>query len=286
MPPDTGTPPAGPRCDIAQRFLTPTLVPAVNTTSTEVAPRLSSDELELFFTRSTGEVNGYDFFLATRDNPDADFGEPKRIDEISTTNGSEGGAFLAADNLTLFYNDGDAIAVARRADRKSPFVPGGELAGSVNSRGAVGAWPYLTQQDQVMYFSIEQSMPSLTASPYRALRAVDGTFQAPMSVDELKMTAGQGIDKNPVLSPDGLTIYWGRRTTGRGDDIWVATRESTAASFSNARADGNLSSQVYDVPGWVSADGCVVYFESDRDPNDPGGTNLVDYNLWVARRSK
>src|SRR5262245_60311181 len=64
----------GPRCDPNQPFLNPTLVPNVNSSSDESFPRLSSDELELFFasTRPGGLGSG-DLYLARRASRDAEF---------------------------------------------------------------------------------------------------------------------------------------------------------------------------------------------------------------------
>jgi hypothetical protein len=147
-----------------------------------------------------------------------------------------------------------------------------------------------------MYFAITvgAQTPQVTASPYRSVRLADGTFQTPQMISELVPTPGQGIEKDPVVTPDGLVIYWssGRPDPARlgGYDIYRASRRSTAEPFAidPARGDGDqttVNSVGYEEPGWISADDCVLYFDSDRNPDDPTGA-LVGYHIWVAQRAK
>src|ERR1041384_7321161 len=99
----------GRRCDPTQPFLNPTLVPNINSASNDVLPRLSLDELELFFaSQRSGGAGAYDLYVAKRTSRDAEFGAPEPILELNTSD-SEDGAYLASDNLTLYYADRHAL---------------------------------------------------------------------------------------------------------------------------------------------------------------------------------
>lgn len=274
--PDVPDAPGGPRCDSSQPFLNPTLLPNVNTASRDEAPRLSADELELFFSSDRpGGAGGLDLYVARRASRDADFGAPERIVELSTAS-SESGPFLAADNLTLYYHPPLEIYVAMRPTRTAPFGVGVPVA-TINSN-ADDSEPYLTQNDQVMYF------PSSRANGYEIYRSVrsGGAFGTPSLVTELNTATS--IDAHPVPSQDDLAIYWGtNRTDGGADgngDIWIATRPSTSAPFGTPMRHGTLNTLSYDEPGWISADNCVMYLASDR----PGG--LGGRDIYVARRPR
>jgi hypothetical protein len=73
-------------------------------------------------------------------------------------------------------------------------------------------------------------------------------------------------DEYPVLTADGLTLYLGStRAGGLGsDDIYVATRGSTAADFGALSLVTNLNTSSHESPTWLSADGNTLYLQSDR----------------------
>lgn len=271
--PDTSM---GLRCDPSQPFLNPTLVPNINTTSDEFTPRLSADELEMFLSSNRpGGAGGPDFYLAKRASRDADFGVPEPIRELNTA-GGEYGPFLSSDNLTLYYTNqrtGD-IVVAMRPSRTESF--GASAPVTVINSTADDSEPYLTQNDQVIYF------PSSRIGAYdihRSTRDSSGTFGPATPISEINMSSA--VDSSPVVSADGLTIYWATDKGVPGQaEIWVATRPSTSAAFVSPMRHGTLNqtSTAYDSPGWVSSDNCVIYIVSNR-ASGVGGTDI-----WVAKR--
>ena len=72
-------------------------------------------------------------------------------------------------------------------------------------------------------------------------------------------------DFSPVLSADGLTIFWSSdRPDGnaKGDfDIWTASRASTDANFATPRNVAELNTDGLEEPAFLSPDGCRLYFE-------------------------
>jgi len=268
--------PAGPRCDPTQPFLNPTLVANVNSPDEDLIPRLSADELELFFASDRpGGAGGLDLYVARRATRDAEFGTPEPIRELNTSD-AEYGPFLASDNLTLYYANRHTldIDVAMRPSRMLPFSASVPVAG-VNTPPTDESEPYLAQNDQVLYF------PSSRIGNYdihRSTRDASGAFGTPMPISEINMPSA--VDANPVVASDGLTIYW---TTDNGisgrADTWIATRPSTATDFTAAMLHGTLNRPSSNTaPGWISTDGCIIYIYSNR----PGGIGKTD--IWVARR--
>src|SRR4051812_39724606 len=63
------------RCSPTAPFETPRLVPGadLNTTANEFSPRLTLDELGLYFARSPGMIGGWDIYAATRTEVGGDF---------------------------------------------------------------------------------------------------------------------------------------------------------------------------------------------------------------------
>lgn len=261
-----------PRCNPSQPFLNPIVVPNVNSLSDDRTPRLSADELEIFF--SSNRSGDFDLYVARRANRDIDFDTPKPIKELNTM-GFEYAPFLASDDLTLYYHPGPEIFVARRPSRMEPFGASAPVAG-INSPQD-DSDPYLSQNDQVIYFSSNRN--SVSYDIHRATRDSSGAFTTPMPV--IEVSRDTWIDGSPVISADGLTIYWATDAGFTNDaEIWVATRPSTSAAFVSPIRHGTLNppQTSFDVPGWISIDNCVIYIASNR-PNGMGGTDI-----WVAKR--
>jgi Tol biopolymer transport system component len=91
-----------------------------------------------------------------------------------------------------------------------------------------------------------------------------------------------GIDTNPSISADGLSLYFASERPGGWGlaDIWVATRVSLSDSWLAPRNLGvPVNSSDWDAVPYISPDGLSLYFESER----PGGYGSVD--VWLARRA-
>jgi Tol biopolymer transport system component len=97
---------------------------------------------------------------------------------------------------------------------------------------------------------------------------------APVAVPVGTFNGGAGL---PVVTPDELTIYFTSPAGGTGD-IYVAHRAAMTDPFGEPSIVSELdSSTTNEEPSWVSADGCDLYFSSDR----AGGSG---YDLYVAHR--
>jgi hypothetical protein len=83
---------------------------------------------------------------------------------------------------------------------------------------------------------------------------------------------------SPVVSADGLTLYYATGTNAR--DIFVSTRTSRDIPFGIGLPVPNVNSTENDWPLFVTADGCLIFLASNR----PGGAGGPD--IWFARRSQ
>lgn len=88
--------------------------------------------------------------------------------------------------------------------------------------------------------------------------------------DETKFDGGvlfnradpSALEGEPVLSADGLTLYFASaRAGGAGSyDVWRTTRSSLSSEWETPIHVPELSGPAGDNVGWVSEDDCVVYF--------------------------
>ncbi|MBL0216770.1 MAG: PD40 domain-containing protein [Myxococcales bacterium] len=100
-------------------------------------------------------------------------------------------------------------------------------------------------------------------------------WTTPIAFSELAPQPGLD-DRNPFVSEDGLTIYFSsNRRTGHGQELFLAKRSSTSATFGPPIWLSELGSLADDMDPWVSPDGKTIYFASNRS-----GT----YQLFEAHR--
>jgi len=195
--------------------------------------------------------------------------------------GSASGPALTSDGLTMYYalvatnqTTGGDIYVTTRTDKASDFPAGTQVAGQVNS-AVDDLDPFITEDESVLY--IDSARGGAGLHLYVAVRQPGGTFGTPQALTDFNTTA---IDGHPVLSHNGLTLYWSStRADGGaqgGTDIWAATRPSTAGSFSAPVRVPELSSANNESTSWISPDSCLVYLQSDRT----GGSGAQD--IWQA----
>jgi streptogramin lyase len=272
---------ATPACDLSKPFGAPTVVPNVNSPMDDYGAELADDLTLYFGSNRPGGAGGADLYVVTRSSPQSPFATPQQLGGVNTA-GTELWPRLTHDELTLFYaqyvgSGGGDLFMTTRSSVAAAFGPGVALA-QVNRPDSDEGDPFLWRDGEALYFV--SSRPG-TAGPYDiyvSMRRADGSYDTPQAVSEVNST---GWESNPVLTPDGLRIYWSSdRTDGGGTsrDIWTATRASTSDPFGNLARVPELNSDYAESPNWISPDGCKIYFMSTR-PGGPGGQDI-----WEATR--
>ncbi len=181
-------------------------------------PSISTDELELYFGRTT-------VFRATRSNRTQMFGVATAAIMDGTFTLPQG-PFLTADGLTLyftaFFGGQYDIFYVTRPDRASLFVQANAVALAEINTSAEDGWPYLTDDELRIYFTsqIAGSLDLWTAT--RNSRTE--TF-GPATLVEVVNSSDSEYD--PELSADGNTLWFASdRPGGQGSyDIYFARRD-------------------------------------------------------------
>ncbi|HEY0482611.1 MAG TPA: hypothetical protein VGD37_34050 [Kofleriaceae bacterium] len=265
-PPPDAPPDAAPvaRCDPSKPFGTPMPVTEVNSTALDQGAKLV-DDLTIYFGSSRDGVSG--LYMATRSSPSRPFGTPTPLTLVNAA-GAASGPTLTGDGLTMYYaliptggQTGD-LYVTHRASKADPF-PAGSPVANVNDPSFDDLDPFITEDGSVLYFDSARVGTSLHL--YFALRQPGGAFGAVQPMTNQNVGP---IDGHPVLSHDGLTLYWSSTRADGGaqgsTDIWFATRPTTAAVFGAASRSAELSSTGAESLSWISADGCVALLQSTR----------------------
>lgn len=272
-PPDTAPPDAPLRCDPTGAFDSVTPLPGF---SRAEDPRLSSDELTLYFARwASGQ--GLELYVATRPSRMEAFGTPTSIPGVGSPS-DENFPNVSVDGRTIIFDSarsGQHIYVSTRPSTDAAF--GVPVLAAVNSQSTtdIDFQSFLTADGAEIWFASNRAGG---VGDFDILRAVkhNGAWGAPVGVAELESTTA---DLAPIVSADRLTVYfvsWQARSGSLGGyDIWTSHRATTSESFPPPVLAG-INTTSNEFTGWLSPDDCRLYFASDRS-----GT----LDLYVAERS-
>lgn len=272
--PNAGMPGASSICDPTGKFDAPAKLDAAISGTT---PRLTADELELYFNRNQG--TDYNIYRAQRSIIGEPFGAPIPLTQLNTAAPDEN-ASLSSDGLMLFFEsvrvsgEGYHLYVSTRTSRVGEFGPPSEVA-NVNSAMVTDtdAQPFVTVDGQELWFTSTRAGGLGSNDIYRAVW--NGSNFA--NVAAIAALSSNATDWVPTLSADKLTIYLSsNRTGGKGSyDIWTAHRSTTSDGFPAPTPVPELNSSTNDYVGWLSPDNCRLYISSDRAGN---------FDIYVATR--
>jgi len=233
--------------------------------------RLTEDERTIYFqsTRGTSDPMIHRVWVATRPDPSAKFGEPTLIELAPGVNYRD--PSVTPDGLTIFVQAGvedSRIQFATRPDPGAHFLPPQDVPG-LDLANEDERDPFLTRDGRLLYTRMgprDAVQPDL----YVATGNVVDGFQ---STGLARINSPTALDRNPVLSADGRRIFFSsdRDAAPGSQRIWTAYRDDPAGVFGDPVPVTELAvpdgAHDYDAPTWVSADGCVLYFASNRHSN-------------------
>lgn len=275
----SAAPGADASCAVGVPFGAPVLVAGLpnGATMPDVALgglRLSRDYLTGYFWGSGLQGNQNNaLYTATRCSPSGPFlGPPSPMEGsgINAIDEYQTDPTVSGDGVTLVFaqgmpNPGSPMHLYT-ATRQPPYpFTGAALLAGANGSNLLDLSPFLLEDGGVLYFASDRMPSQGSTDIYRASFLAGGT-DTPLPVSELNTSASE---IEPIVTPDDLTVYWASdRTDGNAQgsyDIWVATRDSADAPFSSLTNVTELNSPALDAPTFVTRDGCMLYFESNRD---------------------
>lgn len=272
------TPPSNPmpgtKCDLTKPFGAPMLVNGLSTTQHFATPRLSSDERTIFFTTKVGTQSR--IARAVRATGSTAFGPATVLDAQSSTS-KDNDPSVSADGTMLFFSSeragaNDKLYVAIAPSAGAPFGAATMVTG-VSSSSGEEQHPYfrVAGGDELWFSSTRGGQWEI----WTAKKSGTG-FSTPVRVEELRNAEAT---RQPMITEDGLTIVFAsERAGGAGQrDLWMARRTTTTSPFAAPEVIPSVNSAADEFAGWVSPDGCRLYFSSDR-------LTPKVHNIYVAAR--
>jgi hypothetical protein len=269
-------------CDPGSSFVHLAPVAGLGSELGEQSAQLSRDELTIVFSRVTiaGTQDAPvprrgDLYIAHRNHLGDAFQDAVALDELNTEL-DERTASLSDDKQTLYFDrQGPSqryqIFAATRSAPGEPF--GAPTLIVLRDQASSDIEPFITPS--ALFFasrSNDGSASLFTADP-------SGTsFAATRQLTSLEVLPAPTAYEHPVVSSDGLTIYFSAPPNSAAPrDIWRASRSDPEQPFGSVRAVAELNTLSAENPTWISGDGCRLYFMTNRTGQGLG--------LWLAYRT-
>jgi hypothetical protein len=289
----------------------------VNSSSIDIAPAVSRNELSLYFTSTRpGGLGGFDIWVCQRGSRIDPWGPAMNLGpSINTVSNDQGAALSTDGHLLFFVSDraggygGQDIWVSWRAHTYDDFgwAPPVNLGTGVNTDANDHGPGYFESEDDgvpLLYFGSNRTGGPGSDDIYVSALTRRGTFGPATLVAELSTPFA---DVGPDVRRDGLEIYLHSDRPGTLGlfDLWVSTRKTVHDKWSTpARLDvmseGHKEERRDPLPQWsdptnlsapinspftegqpaISANRKSLYFFSNR----PGGLGGAD--LWVTTRTR
>lgn len=244
-------------CDASKPFESQQLVVGAPDDDTGYGvPRLSGDELRAYYSTASGTL-----FRTERPS----MGMPFSAGTQLLTFSSAWQPSLTTNELVLVFSRGDdheQLFVATRSSTASPFGTPTSLGSAVNNSQRSQIDPYLRGDGRELFFHRYNPGNSNESGDIFSA-AIDGTSVS--NAQPVAAINSPADDRYPVVTADGLTIFWGSNRTDLGGkgltDIYTASRSTPTGTFGGVRNVTELSSTEDERPSWVSPDGCRLYFQ-------------------------
>ena len=261
-------PDAGP-CNLSAKFGPPAPVTELNAGGIDAQAILSADQLAVYF--MSNRAGASQAFTATRSLPTSSFGIPVRLASLDFAGADTWNVAITGDGLSAYFvttqSGQDRMYKAKRTNTLADFASQKPMPAPVVD----GEQPYVVPDGSALYYSDAKQSPKdvivRAALPILAAPEVQASLAVPPHDIAI-----------PVVTPDERTIYFAVYDAGvfASYDIWMATRSTATDAWSTPVAVSELDTAAFEVPSWISPDGCTLYFTRAADAGH--------WAIYVARK--
>lgn len=247
------------------RFDAPQRLEELSIESRADNPSLTADLLEIYFTTAHGPDRG-EVWSATRSDKTATFDTPVLVTEINSPS-LETSPIVSEDGLTFWVGSDRSgglgaldIWVSTRASRGTAWTTPKPLAALNSSGNDIPRPP--GQHRLIMPLSSDRDSPGLYAIYFASRPQPSAAFADPRLISELSVADHNIVDG--FLTEDGLDLFWDLGPEIGFADLYVSSRRSTDDRFERRVALTELNTSSNERDPWLSQDGKLLFFSSDR----------------------
>jgi len=242
-----GTMPLGP-------WTTPAKIPGGDSTADEDDCTLSSNELELYFKRNDGGDNN--LYVMTRTSVTGTWSTPTALTILNSTAGEESPR-LSSDNLTMYFGRAGDIYKTTRTAITQP-------------------WTAPSSVDVLNTANVTEKWAAVCSNGYAIVSRANGTngqdlyegtvtAGAPTNLTQLNTTSQE---QGTLLTGDCLGLYFQSNRANAQFDIYLATRATLTAQWSNPTALTDFNTATYNEEDpWIAPNGRTFVFASNASGN-------------------
>ena len=260
----------------------------LNTNLNEVAPCISADSLEIYFSerdhgpyRSAAQRS--DLRISRRQTKDDRWGFSVNLGPVVNSTADDLHPSISADGLSLYFSSNRAggsglfdLWLTTRETKDTPWGNPVNLGSTLNS----SSWdicPCISPDGLELYFSSNRDDSTVWKIWVAKRQTTDDTWGTPMS-------PGSNINSSsselwPNIAANGLMLFFSSEKSGGygGKDIWFTTRASIDSPWAEPKNLGPaINSSIGEIGPSLSHDGLTLYFSSGH--SRPGG--LGEYDIW------
>jgi len=263
----------------------------INSADNDLLPVPAPNGLSLYFmSNRAGGQGGNDIYVSQRATLSSAWSAPQNLGAVLNTSGDDGVTGFSPDGREMFLQStrpggqgGQDIYLSTRTDPNNDFgwTAPVNLGAVINAASFDAGGIYFidptTGTGSLLFYSDRNGTPLVNFNIYQSTRNADGTFNAPVLVNELNSAAAQ---IRPSISRDGLEIFISTNRRGPANvfAIHVSTRASTSAPWNPPVYLAGINTAGSTSHPSLSPDGSILYFTSNRT----GGFGLED--LYSAVR--
>lgn len=271
------------------------LGPVVNTAFADSDPFISRDGLSLYFVSGQGRggSGGRDIWVSQRVSVSDPWGLPQNLGPTVNSAGQENTPTLSLDGHRMYFASnrpggagGFDLYVSRRRDGRDDFGwgPPVNLGSAINTSADETAVTFFEDDatGSIVAYFVSNRPGGAGLEDIYGTTLSDETFGPVAAITELNTPFNE---RHPAVRRDGLELFMGSDRPGTlgAQDLWVATRSSTADGWSAPIHLGLPDAeQSNDFRPALSFDGTALYFASAFRP----GNVSIMFDLWVSTRSK
>lgn len=273
-------------CDLSKPFGgVVSLGGTINTGSDEGSPHFSEDELTLYLDSQRDDAGpNFEVYFTKRGTIGGGFEPLQSFPSVDNSINVPGignvGPTMSTDGKTLVFERQSTVTdsdlwIATRASTGDSFGPAMKIT-SLDTAG-VEAQPFVRGDGSEIWFahSPEGHPRDLAVARSNGSGYVIDTSGILDAVNDPDYDDGY-----PVISQDKLTLYFAsERPSGNAAlgalDIYVATRAKVTDPFGKpSLVGGTINTVDREYPGFISPDGCRLYFSSANRTGGYGGQDI------------
>jgi hypothetical protein len=231
----------------------PEKVPGADSARGEDDVTLSSSRLELYFKRDDND--SANLYMMTRATTSSAWSAPIALTVLNSTVDEESPR-LTNDDLTMYFGRNGDIYRTTRAAVGMPW--GAAVPVDVLNTGAYEKWAAVCDNGYVV---VSRSVQNRGQDLFEGNIATG----APTALAQLNSTSNE---QGTFLSSDCLRLYFQSNRQNSQFDIYMASRVTTTAAWSNAAPIADFNTGMYnEEDAWISADERTFAFASNRGGN-------------------